>query len=207
MIKIQKYHLWNNLDVWLNFLVSGHVWVCVFFVFLFFWIVCFYFLLFCFVLSKPKIGESIPQTIIQVYIFFELQDLDEKIVNESDLYLSLAVSIINLIYNLIKLKSEANYHCMGLAPYALSVLQLGKYHYYYFVVYFLYYPPLPPVVALLVSVAGVQQMILKLHQQRQNNKNQCFWFKVRVVDFIDWSRFRLCLLFVFLFFYLMLLRL
>ena len=73
-------------------------------------------------------GESIPQTIIQVYIFYALNNNSKnKIVNAEDLYLSLVVSIFNLIYNLIKLKQEAKFHCMTLSMYALSVLQLGMF--------------------------------------------------------------------------------
>ena len=52
-------------------------------------------------------------------------NINDKIVNQYDLYLSLIVSCFNLVYNLYKLKSESKFHCMPFAIYALSVLQLG----------------------------------------------------------------------------------
>ena len=58
-----------------------------------------------------------------MYIFFNLDDIK---IDAFDLYLSLAVSIFNLVYNLYKLRSEAKFHCMSFATYALSVLQLGE---------------------------------------------------------------------------------
>ena len=68
-------------------------------------------------------GESSPQLLLQLYMFVNLKDI--KIV-ESDLIVSIIVSLINLIYNIYRLHKEAKFHCMTIVTYALSVLQLGN---------------------------------------------------------------------------------
>ena len=68
-------------------------------------------------------GESVPQTGIQLYIWSNLENIN---ISQTDLYTSLAVSLFTLIYNMYKLKTEAKFHCMSFATYAISVLQLGE---------------------------------------------------------------------------------
>ena len=66
-------------------------------------------------------GESIPQTLIQLYMFYARIKVDSF-----DLALSLAVSLFNLGYHFYHLRKEAKFHGMSFASYAISVLQLGE---------------------------------------------------------------------------------
>ena len=69
------------------------------------------------------VGESLPQTILQLYLAFTSNNFG---VNSSDLAFSLTVSLMNLLYNLYTLKQEAKYQGMSIASYTLSVLQLAE---------------------------------------------------------------------------------
>ena len=65
-------------------------------------------------------GESIPELILQIYMFiFKIK------VSPFDLYLSIFVSTFHLIYNLYKLRQEAKYNGLSFAQYSISVLHLG----------------------------------------------------------------------------------
>ena len=67
-------------------------------------------------------GESLPETILQIYMF-----IFESRVSTSDLTISLTFSLFSLIYNCFKLRKEAKYHGMTFTSYAISVLQLGMF--------------------------------------------------------------------------------
>eukprot|EP01083_Nonionella_stella_P083305 230297_1 len=72
-------------------------------------------------------SESIPQTVLQLYIFINLKLKGvESGIDPNDLYMSLAVSVLNLCINFHRFKSEANLHGMSWSEYALSVLQLAE---------------------------------------------------------------------------------
>ena len=65
-------------------------------------------------------GESIPQLMLQTYMFYA------KISVESfDLILSMCISSFHLLYNLYKLNQEAKFHGMSFVQYSISVLHLG----------------------------------------------------------------------------------
>eukprot|EP01083_Nonionella_stella_P301415 1033880_1 len=67
-------------------------------------------------------GESIPQVILQLYMFVNIDGIGIK---ENDLYLSLFVSGINLVYQFYKFRKEAKFHGLYWFEYTLSVLQLS----------------------------------------------------------------------------------
>lgn len=67
-------------------------------------------------------GESIPQLMLNVYMFcFNIK------VSPFDLYLSIAVSTLHLVLNLYKLAKEAKYNGLSFAQYSISVLHLGMF--------------------------------------------------------------------------------
>eukprot|EP01083_Nonionella_stella_P008857 25630_1 len=87
------------------------------------------------------LAESVPQTILQLYIFIRLtfsSETDHNVghtentedyfqgVGINALTISFGVSLLNLVYNVYKFKSEAQLHGMTWAEYALSVLQLAE---------------------------------------------------------------------------------
>ena len=67
-------------------------------------------------------GESIPQTILQVFFFV----YGNVSVDPVDLYLSIAASTANLVYSFYFFRKEAKFHGMKLAEFAMSVLQLSE---------------------------------------------------------------------------------
>ena len=68
-------------------------------------------------------GESIPQSMVQLYMFFNLKSID---IDPFDLGISFAISMFNLIYNMYKLTKDAKSHGMAFAEYAVSVFQLSE---------------------------------------------------------------------------------
>eukprot|EP01084_Bolivina_argentea_P170284 295081_1 len=78
-------------------------------------------------------SESVPQSLLQFYIFIRLSILEKRTenatyqgVSANALYLSFGVSIINVFYNFYKFKKEAQLHGMSWSEYSLSVLQLAE---------------------------------------------------------------------------------
>ena len=71
------------------------------------------------------LGESLPQTLLQLYLAFT-SDVDDFGVNSRDLAFSLTVSVLNLVYNIYTLRRDAKFHGMSMANYAISVLQLAE---------------------------------------------------------------------------------
>eukprot|EP01084_Bolivina_argentea_P208565 355538_1 len=75
-------------------------------------------------------AESVPQAILQLYIFIRLNGLTEisqgRIPINNALYISFIVSMVNLCYNFYRFKSDAQLHGMAWSEYALSVLQLAE---------------------------------------------------------------------------------
>ena len=65
-------------------------------------------------------GETIPQLLIQIYMFITNIEIDQN-----DLYLSICVSTFHLFYHCYKLKQESKYHGMSFAEYSINVLHLG----------------------------------------------------------------------------------
>eukprot|EP01084_Bolivina_argentea_P162949 283526_1 len=77
-------------------------------------------------------AESIPQTLLQAYIFIKLtysdnqSSKDDLGINENDLYISIFVSLLNLIVHFFEFYNDAKLHGMLFSEYALSVLQLAE---------------------------------------------------------------------------------
>eukprot|EP01083_Nonionella_stella_P018809 52301_1 len=67
-------------------------------------------------------GESLPQLLLQSYIFINGSDY----VNTTSLVLSLFISAFSFAYNLSRLYRESKLHGMSVAEYALSLLQLSE---------------------------------------------------------------------------------
>ena len=67
-------------------------------------------------------GESLPQTVLQSYMFYAGVNI-----NQADLIISLSVSVFNLFYNYYQIRKRAKFHGMSITEYGISVLQLGQY--------------------------------------------------------------------------------
>ena len=67
-------------------------------------------------------GESVPQTLLQVWILANGQ-LNSNDLN--DLYLSIITSVLNLFINFVRFYRESKFNGMLVGEYALSVLQLS----------------------------------------------------------------------------------
>ena len=67
-------------------------------------------------------GESIPEVLMQTYMFIYKID-----VNSTDLYISICVSVFHLCFHCYKLGREAKYHGMTFAQYSINVLHLGMF--------------------------------------------------------------------------------
>ena len=110
---LQKPHLNDFVELW-NFSAKGNILLFLFLISLAAF--CLFICLIC-VLS---FAHSIPQLLIQTYMFaYEIK------VNERDLIISIIVSSIHLFYNLYQLRKEAKYHGMTFVQYSISVLHLG----------------------------------------------------------------------------------
>eukprot|EP01084_Bolivina_argentea_P125032 221561_1 len=78
-------------------------------------------------------SESVPQSLLQFYIFIRLSIMEQTTenasyqgVSQNALYLSFGVSMVNLGYNFYRFKKEAQLHGMSWSEYSLSVLQLAE---------------------------------------------------------------------------------